>query len=64
MKNALVQVSSHESTTGSECGRHEGNLNRYWTNITCSSPILGQWVKVTLLQYTLLQFYEVEVEGY
>ena len=48
----------------SECGRHMGTLNDYWTNITCQSPVAGRWVQIQLLGFTVLHLHEVEVWGY
>ena len=53
-------------TPGNEdnlCKYHDGELNQYYTLITCNSAITGQFVQIQLNTTDHLNFYEVEVHG-
>ena len=62
--NALLQVSPTYGGEFIDCGRHDGPFYDPWTNITCVSPSLGQWVKLTLLYEGVIQLLELEVVGF
>ena len=47
------------------CNYHDGPLNQYYTLITCTPPIRGQFVQLQLKEGddVRLSLYEVEVHG-
>lgn len=63
-RNALLQVSPTDVGDFADCGRHNEIFNDLWTNITCASPSLGQWVKLTLVDENGMEFLEIEIVGF
>ena len=45
------------------CYYHGGILPQYYTTLTCDQPIRGQFVRIQLKAYTILNLYEIEVHG-
>lgn len=65
--NGMVTVSTEEADifdSYRECGRWTGPLDPYYTLITCSTVMSGQYVQIQLMANTTLHLYEVEVHGY
>lgn len=55
--NALTSASSR-------CSYYPGILEQYYTLITCSSPMMGQWVQMRInVDNTNLNIHEFEVHG-
>lgn len=71
LRDMYVTVSQEEAnilyTPGVKdnlCAYHDGPLEDFYTLMTCSPPITGQFVQIQLYAYEHLNLYEVEVHGY
>lgn len=71
-RNTLVTVAEEETdifstSDGSNevvCGYRDGALERYWTLVTCTQPIMGRYVQIQFFVSERLHLYEVEVHGF
>ena len=71
-KNAIVTVAGtdadedifYDRNTNSLCNYYDGQLNRYFTTITCKQAMKGQFVQLLFNATTIINLYEIEVHGF
>lgn len=70
-KDVYVTVSSDKTELNQQthpealCNVHFGALNQFYTLITCSPPITGQYVQLQYVESSdsVINLYEIEVHG-
>ena len=71
-KNAIVTVAGtdagedifYDRNTNSLCNYYDGQLNQYFTTITCIQAMKGQFVQLLFNATTWLNLFEIEVQGF
>ena len=71
-KNAIVTVAGtnadedifYDRNTNSLCNYYDGELNQYFTTITCIQAMKGQFVQLMFNATTYINLYEIEVHGF
>ena len=71
-KNAIVTVAEtdaeedifYDRNINSLCNYYDGELNQYYTTITCVQAMKGQFVQLMFNATTWLNLFEIEVQGF
>ena len=54
----------YDRNTNSLCNYYDGELNQYFTTITCIQAMKGQFVQLLFNASTYLGVHEIEVHGF
>jgi len=58
-----TELNELDDTENNLCAYYPGNLERWYTQIDCITPMIGQHVKIMFNTTTSLRVYEIEVHG-